>query len=224
MLQLLVEVVPLAVAAAISPVVLMLALAILAGARPVAESGAYAVGVIATTIALYGVGLIVIRAQQDGLEPGWLGSEVARIVVGAVLILAGIVLIVVRPSTDRAAAFEQRLLGGRRRLRDLLGAGVAVMITNGSTFVILLAILHTVAHSGQPLPDEAIALIVATVIVTLPASAPFVAAVVGGSGLRDLLGRVGAWITTYGRQTMGALWILFGAIDIALAWNGSGTW
>ncbi len=220
MLELLLEVIPLAIAAAISPVVLMLALAILAGSRPVAESGAYAVGVVATTIALYGVGLVVIRAQQDGLEPGWLGSDVARIVIGVVLVIAGVVLIVVRPNAARSSAFQERLLGGRRRLRDLAGAGVAVMITNGSSFVILIAILHAVARSGRPLPEEAAALIVATAIVALPALAPFVAAVVGGAGLRALLARVGVFITTYGRQTMGALWILFGCIDIALAWNG----
>ena len=70
MLELVLEVLPLALAGAISPVVLLVALALLSGPRPRLQTGAFAAGVGATIVVLFALGLVAIRLQSDGDEPG----------------------------------------------------------------------------------------------------------------------------------------------------------
>ncbi len=214
MLTLLVEVIPLALAGAISPVVLMGALAILDGPRALAQSAAFCVGVVGTTVVLFVLGFLVAVLRQDGDTPGWFASDPAHVVIGIILVGAGLALAAVRPNPKRAAEFEQRFLAGRRPLRDFAIAGVALMITNASTFVVLIAILHAVARADVPFVEEAVALAVATFIVVLPATAPLAAAAFGGAGTRRCLGEISRLSLRYGRFVMAALWIGIGVKDV----------
>jgi hypothetical protein len=213
-LQLLAQVVPLAIAGAISPVVLMGALAILDGPRAIRQSAAFSAGVIGTTIVLFVAGFLVAVLRRDGDTPAWFSGDRAHVVIGVMLIVAGIVLAVVRPNPERTKKFEARFLSGTRPLRDFVIAGIVLMITNGSTFVLLIAILHTVARADVLFADELIAFGVATFIVVLPATAPLAAALFGGAGMRARLGTISQFAMRYGRFVMAALWIAFGVKDV----------
>lgn len=214
MLQLLAQVVPLAIAGAISPVVLMGALAILDGPRAIRQSAAFSAGVIGTTIVLFVAGFLVAVLRRDGDTPAWFSGDRAHVAIGVMLIVAGIVLAVVRPNPERTKKFEARFLSGTRPLRDFVIAGIVLMITNGSTFVLLIAILHTVARADVLFADELIAFGVATFIVVLPATAPLAAALFGGAGMRARLGTISQLAMRYGRFVMAALWIAFGVKDV----------
>ena len=214
MLQLLAQVVPLAIAGAISPVVLMGALAILDGPRAIRQSAAFSAGVIGTTIVLFVAGFLVAVLRRDGDTPAWFSGDRAHVVIGVMLIVAGIVLAVVRPNPERTKKFEARFLSGTRPLRDFVIAGIVLMITNASTFVVLIAILHTVARADVLFADELIAFGVATFIVVLPATAPLAAALFGGAGMRARLGTISQFAMRYGRFVMAALWIAFGVKDV----------
>jgi hypothetical protein len=213
-LQLLAQVVPLAIAGAISPVVLMGALAILDGPRAIRQSAAFSAGVIGTTIVLFVAGFLVAVLRRDGDTPAWFSGDRAHVAIGVMLIVAGIVLAVVRPNPERTKKFEARFLSGSRPLRDFVIAGIVLMITNGSTFVLLIAILHTVARADVLFADELIAFGVATFIVVLPATAPLAAALFGGAGMRARLGTISQFAMRYGRFVMAALWIAFGVKDV----------
>jgi hypothetical protein len=213
-LQLLAQVVPLAIAGAISPVVLMGALAILDGPRAIRQSAAFSAGVIGTTIVLFVAGFLVAVLRRDGDTPAWFSGDRAHVAIGVMLIVAGIVLAVVRPNPERTKKFEARFLSGTRPLRDFVIAGIVLMITNGSTFVLLIAILHTVARADVLFADELIAFGVATFIVVLPATAPLAAALFGGAGMRARLGTISQLAMRYGRFVMAALWIAFGVKDV----------
>jgi hypothetical protein len=213
-LQLLAQVVPLAIAGAISPVVLMGALAILDGPRAIRQSAAFSAGVIGTTIVLFVAGFLVAVLRRDGDTPAWFSGDRAHVAIGVMLIVAGIVLAVVRPNPERTKKFEARFLSGTRPLRDFVIAGIVLMITNGSTFVVLIAILHTVARADVLFADELIAFGVATFIVVLPATAPLAAALFGGAGMRARLGTISQFAMRYGRFVMAALWIAFGVKDV----------
>jgi hypothetical protein len=213
-LQLLAQVVPLAIAGAISPVVLMGALAILDGPRAIRQSAAFSAGVIGTTIVLFVAGFLVAVLRHDGDTPAWFSGDRAHVAIGVMLIVAGIVLAVVRPNPERTKKFEARFLSGTRPLRDFVIAGIVLMITNGSTFVLLIAILHTVARADVLFADELIAFGVATFIVVLPATAPLAAALFGGAGMRARLGTISQFAMRYGRFVMAALWIAFGVKDV----------
>jgi hypothetical protein len=213
-LQLLAQVVPLAIAGAISPVVLMGALAILDGPRAIRQSAAFSAGVIGTTIVLFVAGFLVAVLRRDGDTPAWFSGDRAHVAIGVMLIVAGIVLAVVRPNPERTKKFEARFLSGTRPLRDFVIAGIVLMITNASTFVVLIAILHTVARADVLFADELIAFGVATFIVVLPATAPLAAALFGGAGMRARLGTISQFAMRYGRFVMAALWIAFGVKDV----------
>jgi len=214
MLELIAVVMPLALAGAISPVVLLLALALLAGERPTRQTGAFAVGVVATIAVLFGLGLVAIRLQDAGDEPGWLGSQGAHLAVGLLLIAAGIGLALIRPNPHRVDELKARLLAGHRPARDFALAGVAVMITNASSFVMIIAIIHAVARNTVGVPGDELVLLGAVLIVSLPATAPFGAAVLGGEGRRRRLARIGDLAARYGRFAMAAIWIAFGTADV----------
>ena len=214
MLQLLAQVVPLAIAGAISPVVLMGALAILDGPRAIRQSAAFSAGVIGTTIVLFVAGFLVAVLRRDGDTPAWFSGDRAHVVIGLMLIVAGIVLGSIRPNPSRTKQFEAKFLSGTRPLRDFVIAGIVLMITNGSTFVVLIAILHTVARADVVFADELIAFGVATFIVVLPATAPLAAALFGGAGMRARLGTISQFAMRYGRFVMAALWIAFGVKDV----------
>ncbi len=214
MASLLVEILPLAILAAISPVVLMLALALLNSERPIAHLTAYASGVVGTTVVLIVAGLVVIHAQQDGYSAGPLGSPAARAVVGFVLIGAALMLIFRAPSSARSDQLQQRVVEADRPLIEFVAVGVAVMITNASTFIVLIAILHAVASAHIGVPEELVPLAVAVVIASLPATAPLAAAVAGGARLRTRLAKLGDLATRYGRFVMASLFLLFGVKDL----------
>lgn len=214
MLRLLLEIIPLALAGAISPVVLMGALVILDGPRAVRQSAAFCVGVVGTTIVLFLLGFLVAVLRRDGVAPTWFASDAAHVAVGIMLIVAGLVIGSIRPNPKRTQEFGERFLSGTRPLRDFAIAGIALMITNLSTFIVLIAILHQVARADVRLGDEVIALLVATFIVVLPATAPLAAAAFGGAGTRERLGRLSRLSVRYGRYVMAVLWIGFGTKDI----------
>lgn len=214
MLQLLAQIVPLAIAGAISPVVLMGALAILDGPRAIRQSAAFSAGVIGTTIVLFVAGFLVAVLRRDGDTPAWFSGDRAHVVVGVMLIVAGIVLGSIRPNPTRTKKFEAKFLSGTRPLHDFVIAGIALMITNGSTFVVLIAILHEVARADVLAGEEAVALGIATFIVVLPATAPLAAAVFGGAKMRARLDTISQLAMRYGRFVMAALWIAFGVKDV----------
>ncbi len=214
MLTLIAEVIPLAIAGAISPVVLMGALAILDGPRAVLQSAAFSVGVVGTTVVLFVIGYLVTVAQRDGDSPGWFASDQMHIALGLVLIVAGLILGTVRPDPQRMQQLEERFLLGARSLRGFVVAGIALMITNASTFVMLIAILHAVARADVLFAEATLALAVATFIVVLPATAPLAAAILGGARLRARLGQISRLSTRYGRFVMAVLWIAFGVRDV----------
>lgn len=214
MLQLLAQIVPLAIAGAISPVVLMGALAILDGPRAIRQSAAFSAGVIGTTIVLFVAGFLVAVLRRDGDTPAWFSGDRAHVVVGVMLIVAGIVLGSIRPNPTRTRKFEAKFLSGTRPLHDFVIAGIALMITNGSTFVVLIAILHEVARADVLAGEEAVALGIATFIVVLPATAPLAAAVFGGAKMRARLDTISQLAMRYGRFVMAALWIAFGVKDV----------
>jgi len=213
-LQLLAQIVPLAIAGAISPVVLMGALAILDGPRAIRQSAAFSAGVIGTTIVLFVAGFLVAVLRRDGDTPAWFSGDRAHVVVGVMLIVAGIVLGSIRPNPTRTKKFEAKFLSGTRPLHDFVIAGIALMITNGSTFVVLIAILHEVARADVLAGEETLALGIATFIVVLPATAPLAAALFGGARMRARLDTISQLAMRYGRFVMAALWIAFGVKDV----------
>ena len=144
MIGALAAVVPLAIAAALSPVILIVGVSLLGGARPRIQTSAFAIGVLATTVVMFGLGFAASHLQRTGPEPGVLGSRWAYLVIGLFLTAAAIFVLVKRPKPRQTGHAADRFLSRDRNPAVFTAAGVAVMITHASAFVILIAIIHAV--------------------------------------------------------------------------------
>jgi hypothetical protein len=208
--------VPLAFAAAISPLVLMGILAILGGPNPKRHAIAFTLGVVSMIVGLLVVGMLLIGAQNGKTDPGPLGSNTAHLVVGIVLILVSALMI--KPShkdpQQHAEHKHRQLIKANAPLIAFFGLGIALMCTNFSTIVVLLAILHGVARANQGLAANVVALAVVAFITALPATGPLAAALFGGPRLAADVQRPGTWTTKNGKYILAVLFLVFGLQDI----------
>lgn len=221
MSQLLAHVIPLAFGAAISPVILMAVVAILGGPRAIPRAVAFTVGVAAITIAVSALGLLLIETSghrhHGPSHPGPLATPTAHAVIGALLLLVGVLLL--RPRPPRAQGVHESRLGRlmadeHTPLWDFGVVGAISMLTNASTLVLLLAVLHEVARAQVSLVDRALALALTDLIILLPALIPLGVAALGGDRAAGLVARMGRLMTEHGRVVIGVLLLAFGLQDL----------
>lgn len=215
---LLAQTVPLSFAAAISPLVLMGILAILAKPNSRGHAVAYALGVVAMTVALIGVGLVIVETQK-GDTGGPLGSPWAQAVTGVLLILFAVQMVRPKHRTDeeKAAHHRRRLIGPDSSSVVFLAFGVVMMVVNVSTIVVLIAILRNVAQADAPVGDDVVAMAIVAVITSSPAWAPLVLVLAGGQAMADRVARVGQWTNRNAKYLLGVLFLVFGVQDLLKA-------
>ncbi len=219
MSSLLAQTVPLAFAAAISPLVLMGILAILGGANPKKHGIAYTLGVVSGTVGLLVVGMLAIGAQQGKADAGPLGSTTAHLITGIVLI--GFGALMVRPkqksAKDTAEHKHRQLIKSNAPLAEFFLLGIVLMFINFSTIVVLIAVLHGVARADQGLGANIIALAIVAFITVLPATAPLATALFGGEKLSADVTRLGGWTTKNGKYILAVMFVVFGLQDVLQA-------
>lgn len=219
MTNLLAETLPLSLAAAISPLVLMGALAILGGEHGRRRAVAYTLGVVAMTVVLVTAGLVLIEARQERAGGTALSSPLGDATVGVLLIAFAALL--VRPKRahddETAAKHHRRLIGPNAPLIAFGGLGAVLMLSNFSTIVVLIAILKAVAEAGRPLADDIVAMALVVVVTTAPAWGPLAVASFGGPAMEARVTRLGAWTNRNGKYILAVLFAIFGLQDILKA-------
>lgn len=216
--DLLAQTVPLSFAAAISPLVLMGILAILAKPHSRVHAVAYTLGVVAMTIVLIGVGLLIVETQK-GVTGGPLSSPWAQGAAGVLLIAFAVQMVRPKHRTDEdtAAHHHRRLIGPDSSSLVYLAFGVVMMVVNFSTIVVLIAILRNVAQAGAPIADDVVAMAIVAVITSSPAWAPLLLVLAGGQAMADRVARVGRWTNRNAKYLLGALFLVFGVQDLLKA-------
>lgn len=216
--DLLAQTVPLSFAAAISPLVLMGILAILARPQARLDAIAYTLGVVAMTIALIGVGLVIVETQK-GDTGGPLSSPWAQAATGVFLILFAVQMVRPKHRTDeeRAAHHHRRLVGPGSSPVAFALLGVVLMVVNFSTIVVLIAILRNVAQADAPAQDDVVAMAIVAVVTASPAWAPLVLVLAGGKAMADRVARLGQWTNRNAKYLLGALFLVFGVQDLLKA-------
>jgi hypothetical protein len=163
--------------------------------------------------------MLMIGAQNSTTDPGPLGSTTAHTIVGIVLIL--VAALMVRPShkdpQQHAEHKHRQLIKANAPLIAFFGLGIALMFTNFSTIVVLLAILHGVARANEGLAANVVALAAVAFITALPATGPLAAALFGGPKLAADVQRLGTWTTKNGKYILAVLFLVFGLQDILQA-------
>ena len=166
MLSVLALVVPLALAGAVSPVMLTEQAVLLAGRDGRRVAGCYAIGVGGTALAF--LSLLVLFGRSISLPEEPRLSASLDIVLGFLLVLIAAVLRYRRPRTPKPKKPRKHGLSPI----PALGFGVFSMATNFTTLAIMVPVAKEVAASDLDVPARLIVICIVAVVTALPAWLP----------------------------------------------------
>jgi hypothetical protein len=203
MSELLAQVIPLALGAAISPVVFILQLNALTGQRPIANGAAVTAGAAAVLIAGSTIGVLV---GDTGFSTRDTLKAVINIGFGALLVLVALRALL-RPPKPKPADADAKPPTIRRSF--VVGAGG--MASNVTTFALYIPALALIAGSGLPLGQQGVAALIILLLTLMVAWVPLVLAVAVPGASTRLLPWLGDWMTTNDRWIQVVLGFGFGA-------------
>lgn len=202
MSTLLAEIVPLALGAAISPVIFLLQLTTLTGARPIARGSALTAGAAAALIVVSTIGVLV---GDTGFSTRDTLQAAINIAFGALLMAVGLRALL-RPPKPRERKADERAPSARGSFL----AGIGGMASNVTTFALYIPALALIAGSGLPLRQQGIAALIILTITLIVAWVPLVLAVVVPAASSRLLPWLGSWMTEHNRWIQVVLGFGFG--------------
>ena len=216
--SLVLQVLPLALGAAVSPTVLMIELLILSGARsPKARAWAFVLGVVAVLFAAVLLFLTVLSRAPDADG----GSPAAswRIVDGvaaALLAALGVRNLLPKktPGEKHKSKVAERLTAAG--LPFYVGIGAVTMLTNFSTLILLAPACHEITKSTAPTDVKVLATVVLVVIILIPLLAPVLSMTLLGHRSDAVLARLNAVVSSHSRQINAGICFVLAAL---LAWK-----
>lgn len=190
--ELLRSVLPLALGAAVSPVILLLQMVTLTtGTSRLARAWLVAAG---AALALAGWGLagwlLVNRLPTPRVGPDATAAAV-DLTLALVLVALGIRAVVGRHDPAPAPAAADHAASAPPRLFTAFGLGVAAMASNVTTIVLFLPAVRDIARAEVATLDTVVALVVLFAVTLAPALLPVLAVSLGGAAGRRVLDRVG---------------------------------
>jgi hypothetical protein len=213
MSDLLVEIAPLVLAAAISPATIGIVVLILATAdEPLRRALAFTAGFALLLVPLSVVGLLAFSGARSSVDPGSPLFAWIDISMGVVL------LVVSGVSLTRASAIE----GAQKRLRGApvaayFGFGMVMMLSNLNTLAVAVAMLHEIAIADVASFQRGLTLAIVDAVILLPVIAPIALVALAPSAAERVLPKIRAGVDRYGVR-VGAL--VFAAIAVYLLIEG----
>ena len=206
--SLLAEVLPLALGAAISPVVLTVQVLNLARGRS-SRSWAIVAG-SATALAILGAIVLVASDQAPGAGSGHPGmaTGVVKLVLAGLLLVLAARAVLVHPS----ARHDLRPDDAPPRLGRYFMIGILLMATNLTSLVLFVPALHDVAISAASVCAQVVAVTVVVVIVLAPAYLPPLAVTMLGDGATRALDAVNTFLVRHQRAVTVAICVGFSAL------------
>jgi cytochrome c biogenesis protein CcdA len=202
MSTLLSEIVPLALGAAISPVIFLLQLTTLTGPRPIARGSALTTGAATALIVVSTIGVLV---GDTGFSTRETLQAAINIAFGALLMAVGLRALLRPPRPTEHQADERA-----PSVHGSFLAGIVGMASNVTTFALYIPALALIAGSGLPLRQQGIAALIILAITLMVAWVPLVLAVVVPGASSRLLPWLGSWMTEHNRWIQVVLGFGFG--------------
>lgn len=204
MSNLLAETIPLALAAAISPVLFLLQLNTLTGPRPLSRGAALTVGaaVVLVVVSSLGVALGNTSFNTNETVQAWI-----KIGFGVLLVLVGLRALL-RPPKPKETDPDAKPKGVTRSF--LAGAGG--MASNITTFALYIPALILIAGSDIGPGERAIAALIILLVTLSIVWVPLLAAAIVPGATEKWLPALGSWMTRNDRWIQVALGFGFGLL------------
>jgi threonine/homoserine/homoserine lactone efflux protein len=194
--ELLTKVLPLAVGAAVSPVVLTLQVLTLAKNQyPLRRTWAVAAGCTVVAIGWATIGLVAIN-QTPEANSGHSDatSGVVAIVFSLLLVGLGVHALLHRGANDDP---KTRGDDARPRTVAFFVIGLGVMVTNFTSFVLFFPAVHAIAVSDASETANAVAMVILLALTLVTAYGPPLTATILGSRAQAGLDRLGGFVTRH---------------------------
>lgn len=214
MSSLYVEVLPLALGAAISPGVLTLELLILSGkVQPKLRAWLYLAGAVVILVAFSFLALTVLRNASDatgGPPNPWSITTKAVLALG----LLALGLRQLHPKKTLGEVHQSRV---KERLQSAKApvfvlVGMVAMLSNFSTLVLYIPAMHVINLSEDDVPTKITAGIMLLLITITPILLPVLSVSVVGHRSDALLARVNGYATRYSRQINAGICFVFAVL------------
>lgn len=208
------QVLPFALGAAVSPTLLTLELLILTGkVHRKSRAWFFAIGASLTIFAFGVLAATILRGVGDTAAAA---PNPWSIGIKAVVVLALVALGVrqLRPAKTAGEKHHNRVADRMQEAKApvFVGIGVVAMLVNFSTLVLYLPAVHLIVHSDDPTPDKWAASLMLWLITITPIILPVLAVTIVGHRSDDLLERLNAWTTRHTRQINAGLCFLFAVL------------
>jgi threonine/homoserine/homoserine lactone efflux protein len=205
------QVIPMALAAAISPVIFLLQLNTLTGSRALARGSALTAGAAVVLIVLSTIG---VALGDTGFSTNEQLQAVINLAFGVLLVTVG-VRALLRPPAPTPSKEEK----GQGVVGSFL-AGAAAMASNVTTFALYTPALALIAGSGLPLGQRGLATLIIFLITLMVAWVPLVLAAAVPAASSRLLPALGRWMTANNRWIQVVLGFGFGIWLVAKGTSG----
>ena len=206
MAALILQVLPLAVGAAVTPTLFALQVLVVSGPH----SRKRALAVIGGTAGVFGVYFALILGGLSQLPDAGTGApsrseHVIQLVAG--LVLAGLAVWLLLPHPQADARLEHKVTAYADHASALVFAGLAayMSVTDFSTLVLLLPALHAVTLSAEPIAAKALVTAFLMACVLLPVTVPALLVRFGGDRALAALRRAYNLVMGHQLQVMGAV-------------------
>jgi threonine/homoserine/homoserine lactone efflux protein len=196
------EIVPLAAAAAISPVVFLVQLTTLTGPRPLSRGAALLLGAAIVLIVLSTIGVLL---GSTSFSSNATLKATLNVVLGALLIAIGLRALVKPPKSKATEPDAKPKTVGRSFV-----AGAAAMGSNVTSFALYVPALALIAGSELPLGQRGLAALIILLITLAVAWVPLLLAATVPAASSRLLPTLGRWMTENDRWIQVVLGFGFG--------------
>jgi len=207
------EVLPLAIAAAISPFPIIGVVLMLVTPRARADGSMFVVGWLAGLAVVGAIGLTVASAagaSRSG-EPSTT-ANVFQIVLGSLLVIFAIRQWRKRPKPGEEPAMPKWMQSvDHFSPRQAASLGVVLSAVNPKNLLLTLAAATTIAATDLSGADQVIAYVVYALIATLGVAAPLVIFFTMGDRSRAILEDVKAWLAHNNAAIMAVIFLVLGA-------------
>ena len=207
------QILPLAVAVALSPIPIIAVIVMLVTPRARLNGPAFVAGCLLGLAVVGGIVLLIAgqaTASEDGEPATWV--NVLKLVLGLMLVLVAVKQWRGRPREGEEAAMP-KWMGAIEELTPpkALGAGVVLAGANPKNLILAVGAAATIAQTGLPGTEQALAYAVFALIGTLGVAVPVVIFFVLGDRAGPILDRLKAWMAHNNAVIMAVLCLVIGA-------------